>query len=116
MLVVPTAEHVTPLSVVPVGGIMAMVGMIGVRFYSRIFHERSLLNVQTDKNLLIVGAGATANTIIRELRLGMLRDTTAVGIVDDTESLKGLRLNDLPILGTLDDLAGSSTTRTSPRC
>ena len=105
VLVVPTPEHITPLSVVPVGGIVAMVGMIGVRFYSRIFHERSLLNVQTDKNLLIVGAGATANTIIRELRLGMLRDTTAVGIVDDTESLKGLRLNDLPILGTLDDLS-----------
>jgi FlaA1/EpsC-like NDP-sugar epimerase len=105
VLVVPASEHITPLTVVPVGGILAMVSMIGVRFYSRIFYERSLLNVRTDKNLLIVGAGATANTIIRELRLGLLRDTTAVGIVDDTASFKGLRLNDLPILGTLDDLA-----------
>ena len=105
VVVVPRAEHLTPLIVVPVGGVLAMVGMVGVRFYSRVFHERSLLNVKTDKNMLIVGAGATANTIIRELRLGMLRDTTAVGIIDDSAALTGLRLNDLPILGTLDDLA-----------
>ena len=105
VVVVPRAEHLTPLIVVPVGGVLAMVGMVGVRFYSRVFHERSLLNVKTDKNMLIVGAGATANTIIRELRLGMLRDTTAVGIIDDSAALTGLRLNNLPILGTLDDLA-----------
>jgi FlaA1/EpsC-like NDP-sugar epimerase len=100
-----TAEHVTPLSVIPIGGLLAMVGMIGVRFYSRIFHERSLSNVQSENNMLIVGAGRSANAIVRELDQGQVPDTRAVGIVDDNPALKGMRLYDVPILGTLDAIA-----------
>ncbi len=100
----PTQEHLTPLSVIPAGGVIAMVGMIGVRFYSRIFHERSLSNVEAAKNMLIVGAGRDASAIIREVDQGLVPGTRAVGIVDDTAALKGMRLYDLPILGPLDDL------------
>jgi FlaA1/EpsC-like NDP-sugar epimerase len=43
-------EHLAPLSVIPAGWILTTIGMIGVRFYTRIFHERSLSNVRSDKN------------------------------------------------------------------
>ena len=101
---VPTSEHLTPLSVIPVGGLLGMVGMIGVRFYSRIFYERSLSNVHSEKNMLIVGAGRSASGIAREFDQGRVPGTRAVGIVDDSLTLQGMRLDDLPILGTLDDL------------
>lgn len=101
----PTAEHVAPLSVIPFGALLAMVGMIGVRFYSRIFHERSLSNVLSGNNMLIVGAGRNASAIVRELDQGQVPGTRAVGIVDDSSALRGMRLYDLPILGTLDALA-----------
>ena len=101
----PTAEHVTPLSVIPIGGLFAMVGMIGVRFYSRIFHERSLSNVHSENTMLIVGAGRSASAIVRELDQGQVPGTRAVGIVDDNTALQGMRLYDVPILGTLDALA-----------
>ncbi len=101
----PTSEHVTPLSVIPIGGLVAMVAMIGVRFYPRIFHERSLSNVQSENNMLIVGAGRSASAIVRELDQGQVPDTRAVGIVDDNRALQGMRLYDVPILGTLDALA-----------
>ena len=107
----PTAEHVTPLSVIPIGGLLAMVGMIGVRFYSRIFHERSLSNVQSENNMLIVGAGRSASAIVRELDQGQVPDTRAVGIVDDNPAMRGMRFCDVPILGTLDALAHLVETR-----
>ena len=107
----PTAEHLTPLSVIPIGGMLAMVGMIGVRFYSRIFHERSLSNVQSGNNMLIVGAGRSASAIVRELDQGQVPDTRAIGIVDDNTALRGMRLYDVPILGTLDALTRLVETR-----
>ncbi len=103
---IPTSVHLTPLTVIPVGGTLAMVAMVGVRFYSRIFHERSLKNVATDKNLIIVGAGRTADAIVRDLIQGRAPGTRAVGILDDDRSLIGMRIHDVPILGTLDRLAG----------
>lgn len=101
----PHGVHFPPLSVIGLGGILTTVAIIGVRFYSRIFHERSLSNVHTDTNLLIVGAGRNADTIIREIDAGLLPETKAVGILDDARNLRGMRLNGLPILGTLEDLA-----------
>ena len=80
----PTSEHLTPLSVIPVGGLLGMVGMIGVRFYPRIFYERSLSNVHSEKNMLIVGAGRSTCAIAREFDQGRVPGTRAVGIVDDS--------------------------------
>ena len=55
------------------------------------------------QRVLIVGAGRAGETRVRDLR----RDNRyrVVAFVDDNRSLRGAKVHDVPVLGTLDDLA-----------
>lgn len=55
------------------------------------------------QRVLIVGAGRAGETLVRDLR----RDNRyrVVAFVDDNRSLRGAKVHDVPVLGTLDDLA-----------
>ncbi|MCL5942116.1 MAG: polysaccharide biosynthesis protein, partial [Actinobacteria bacterium] len=110
LLLMPTAvlwpgdQNLLPLSVVAVGGVLAMVAMIGVRFYGRIFHERSLSNVGgARRRLLLVGAGQAADMLIREVQRNPSLGVRIVGLVDDDPALRGMRLHQHPVLGTVAD-------------
>ncbi|MFN9739308.1 MAG: polysaccharide biosynthesis protein [Pseudomonadota bacterium] len=54
------------------------------------------------QRVLVLGAGRAGETLARDLR----RDThyRAVGFLDDNPSLRGAKVNGVPVLGTLDDL------------
>ncbi|MBU2603174.1 MAG: polysaccharide biosynthesis protein [Actinobacteria bacterium] len=100
----PTGRHLLPLSVVIVGGVGATVAMIGVRFYGRVFHERSLSNVGGGKRLLLVGSGQAADMIVREIHRNPALRVHVVGLVDDDPSLWGMRLHNHPVLGAVEDV------------
>lgn len=100
----PSGRHLLPLSVVIVGGVGATVAMIGVRFYGRVFHERSLSNVGGGKRLLLVGSGQAADMIVREIHRNPALRILLVGLVDDDPSLRGMRLHNHPVLGTVEDV------------
>ncbi|MHB1361569.1 MAG: nucleoside-diphosphate sugar epimerase/dehydratase, partial [Thermoleophilia bacterium] len=53
---------------VPIGGAIAFLLMTGVRFYPRIFYERSLREVSAQRQLLVVGAGSAGEMIIRSIQ------------------------------------------------
>jgi len=102
----PGQGHLLPLTVVLVGGLTATGAMIGVRFYARIFYERSLSNVGTgSRRVLLVGAGQAADMLLRETHRNPSLDTTIVGLVDDDPGLRNMRLHNHPVLGTLDQVA-----------
>ncbi len=100
----PTGRHLLPFSVVIVGGVGATIAMIGVRFYGRVFHERSLSNVGGGKRLLLVGSGQAADMIVREIRRNPAARVHVVGLVDDDPALAGMRLQSHPVLGTVEDV------------
>jgi FlaA1/EpsC-like NDP-sugar epimerase len=100
----PGHTHPVPLTVVLIGNIFTLVAFTGIRFYSRIFHERSFLNVKPVKNLLIVGAGQAAEIAIREIGRSSGLRTRVVGLVDDNRALHGMRIHKHRVLGSIEDV------------
>ncbi|MGH7689112.1 MAG: polysaccharide biosynthesis protein [Gemmatimonadaceae bacterium] len=92
-----------PLSVLFNGGVLSVVLLAAPRFSIRMRGWHSMRRGLEDSpnRVLIVGAGAAGQMILKELsinpRLGML----AVGFVDDDRSKKGLRIGKVSVFGTL---------------
>jgi FlaA1/EpsC-like NDP-sugar epimerase len=77
--------------------------LVGVRLLCRIFAESVRESIPSGKRVMVIGAGAAAQTILREIgRAGS--DYVAVGCLDDNESKRGVRIHDAPVLGTVDQL------------
>ncbi len=100
LLVLP---RLVPLSVVIIGAGLAM-GLFGLlRFHSRLFARRRWPRGET--RIMIVGAGQSAAALLRELDRDDVTHLQPVALVDDDPRKLGRRLADLPILGTVDELA-----------
>lgn len=84
---------------VPIGGAIAFLLMTGVRFYPRIFYERSLREVSAQMQLLVVGAGSAGEMIIRSIQKEPNLSMQVVALVDDNPGLKGLEIHGVPIHG-----------------
>jgi FlaA1/EpsC-like NDP-sugar epimerase len=57
-----------------------------------------------DRRVLIAGAGAAGEMVVREMRSNPQLGLTPVGFVDDDPNKLGLRLGNLPVLGRLDEI------------
>ncbi|MEO5815176.1 MAG: nucleoside-diphosphate sugar epimerase/dehydratase [Gemmatimonadaceae bacterium] len=57
-----------------------------------------------DRRVLIVGAGSAGHMIARELVTHPTLALSPVGFVDDDRDIHGLRLENLPVLGSLDQI------------
>jgi FlaA1/EpsC-like NDP-sugar epimerase len=91
-----------PLSVYFLEALLTAVALGGLRLLSRMMLQRFDLRHQSDRvRVLIVGAGAAASALIREL---LHTQYEAVGCVDDDKMKKGARLQGLPVLGTIEEL------------
>lgn len=58
---------------------------------------------------LIIGAGATGESLLRDLQRSPDHDYTVVGFLDDDSGKQGLVVGGKPVLGTLDDLPAAVT-------
>lgn len=77
--------------------------LIGVRFLSRVLAESVRQDLNATKKVLLIGAGTGAQTVVRELaRPGS--EYAPIGYVDDDRSKTGIKIEDLPVLGTVDRL------------
>jgi FlaA1/EpsC-like NDP-sugar epimerase len=90
-----STKHV--LAMVPIGGLIAFILMTVVRFYPRVFYERSLKEVATARNLLVVGAGSAGEGIIHSIHKEPSLAIQVVALVDDDPHLKGLEIHGVPI-------------------
>jgi FlaA1/EpsC-like NDP-sugar epimerase len=104
-----------PRSVFLVDLVLTFLFVGGVRFLVRAYTETFQFSAATvpARRVLVVGAGRTGMTLVREMRAGRaLRragDAAAtlyepVGFVDDDPHKRDLRVDGVPVLGTIPDL------------
>ncbi len=71
---------------------------IGYRVLKHYLQEKK--HTRDLKNILIIGAGKTGSTIIKELKNNKNAKGIPVAAIDDDESKTGISINGVPILGT----------------
>jgi FlaA1/EpsC-like NDP-sugar epimerase len=71
----------------------------------------SLVGRGTQQRILIVGAGRSGRSLLRELR--ETSGSRVIGFVDDDRKLRGRRLQGVPVVGGLDEI-GLVLGRTEP--
>src|SRR5712664_2177294 len=79
--------------------------LAGVRLLSRVVAESVKENLSSCKRVILIGAGSAAHTIIREIRRPD-SSYVAVGCLDDDRSKLGIRIDNIPVLGTVEQLPG----------
>ncbi len=101
VLVMPSSR-LHALTMVPIGGVVAFVFMAGVRFYPRIFYERSLREVTATMHLLVVGAGEASEMIVRSIQKERDSAMDVVALIDDDIDLQGQEIHGVPIYTPVD--------------
>jgi FlaA1/EpsC-like NDP-sugar epimerase len=77
--------------------------LIGVRLISRVLAESVRQDLTSSRKVLLIGAGIGAQTVVREIgRPGS--EYAPIGYVDDDRSKLGLKIEGIPVLGTVDEL------------
>jgi FlaA1/EpsC-like NDP-sugar epimerase len=77
--------------------------LIGVRIFSRVLAESVRQDLAAARKVLLIGAGVGAQTVVREIgRPGS--EYAPIGYVDDDRSKLGLKIEGIPVLGTIDQL------------
>src|SRR6266700_4311669 len=76
----------------------------GVRLLSRLVAESVRENISSCKRVILIGAGSAAHVILREIRRPG-SPYVAVGCVDDDQSKLGIRIDNVRVLGTVDQLS-----------
>ena len=91
-----------PLSIYFLEALLTATALGGVRVLSRIMLQRLDQQHRGERvRVLIVGAGAAAEALIRELTHTQY---AAVGCVDDDRAKQGVRIHGLTVLGTIEEL------------
>jgi FlaA1/EpsC-like NDP-sugar epimerase len=77
--------------------------LIGVRILSRVLAESVRQDLSASRKVLLIGAGMGAQSVVREI--GQLGGEYApVGYLDDDGTKIGLKIEGIPVLGTVDQL------------
>jgi FlaA1/EpsC-like NDP-sugar epimerase len=92
-----------PRSVYVLEAVLTACFLAGARLASRVLVESVRRDSSHSKRVMLVGAGFAAQMVIRELAR---RESgyVAVGCVDDDASKFGVRIQGVPVLGTIDEL------------
>ena len=98
--------HRVPLSVVVLDGFLASVSIALPRVLSRLRRRRTVLRRPHPdaKRVIIAGAGAAGDLIVREMRLNPQLNLIPVAFLDDDPNKHGLRLHDLPVVAGIERL------------
>lgn len=86
--------------------------LVGVRLLSRMLAESMREDISSCKRVMLIGAGAGAQTILREIRRPG-SGYVAVGCLDDDRSKLGIRIHDVPVLGTVDELPSLTSSKSA---
>ena len=97
-------ELYPPISVVMINGAFAFCALLGVRLFSRILaYSRQRFPRQSEKRVLIVGAGASGNALAYALSHDRFRARQVLGFLDDSPDRVNKLIQGHPVLGTLAD-------------
>jgi FlaA1/EpsC-like NDP-sugar epimerase len=96
-----------PLSIYLLEALLTGISLGGIRVLSRIMlHKLDRRNRGDRARVLIVGAGAAAEALMRELKHSQY---VAVGCVDDHKEKQGVSIHGLTVLGTIEELSHVAT-------
>ena len=102
--ITPESSRV-PISVVILDAFLTVLALAAPRLLIRAVATLQRTPQTTPaRRVLIVGAGAAGEMILRELRSNPQLGLTAVGFVDDDPRKQNSRLNDVPVLGLLSQI------------
>jgi FlaA1/EpsC-like NDP-sugar epimerase len=90
-----------PRAVYVLEPLLTAVMLIGVRTLSRVLAESVRQDIASSARVLLIGAGVGAQTVAREIRRPR-SEYSAFGYVDDDLSKVGLKIEGIPVLGTVD--------------
>ena len=90
-----------PISIYFLEALLTATSLGGVRIISRVVLQKIDRERHDGVRVLIVGAGAAAEALIREL---MHSNHVVVGLVDDDMKKQGIRIHGFTVLGTIEDI------------
>lgn len=97
-----------PRSVLAIDWLLSLLAVGGLRFAMRLLAEGRSgdIGIQVRaKRILIVGAGDAGALVVREMQKNPQLNLHPVCFVDDDQSKQKQRIHDVPVEGTLEDLA-----------
>lgn len=77
-----------------------------VRMFRRL-HEKEIGNGVSKRRIIIIGAGDAAEMLLRDIDHSSFYSYQVVGLIDDNPTKKGLKIRNIPILGTRKDVAAA---------
>jgi len=100
--------RLVPASAPIVGGAVALVLMLAVRYAHRLHHDRRLRpDAAAATPVILVGAGTAGQQLLRSMLLDPHGRYLPVGLVDDDPGKRRLRVDGVPMLGGRADLAAA---------
>jgi FlaA1/EpsC-like NDP-sugar epimerase len=79
--------------------------LAGLRMSVRLYYEEfRTVEAGKLKRFLIVGAGNTGESLLREIQRMAVTEYEVAGFIDDNPVKQGIRIHDIPVLGTVDQL------------
>lgn len=97
-----------PRSIILLDFMLCFSAMIGVRVSTRMVREQFALNSRgyhsRPKSVLVVGSGAVAQAIVREIRENPKLDKAVLGYIDNDLRRQAKIINGVPVIGTLEDI------------
>lgn len=95
-----------PRSVVLIDGLLVLLLVGGVRFSVRLATRwQPSTQGKPVRRVLVMGAGDAGAMVVRELRKNGTLGLEPVGFIDDDPIKRHVRIHDVPVLGSRDDLA-----------
>ncbi len=80
--------------------------LAGLRMATRLYYEEfRTVEAGKLKRFLIVGAGNTGESLLREIHRMSVAEYDVVGFIDDDPAKQGIHIHDIPVLGTVEQLA-----------
>jgi len=106
-LIVRYVLHLTafPRSIYVAESLLSAGLLAGVRLLSRLLAEGVRQDLTSAKRLILIGAGKAALTVIRELNQSST-GYRAIACFDDDPSKRGLKIQGVPVMGTVGELPG----------
>jgi FlaA1/EpsC-like NDP-sugar epimerase len=94
-----------PLSIYAIDGILTFLFVLGGRCLIRIGREAfERRGYKANRRVLVVGAGAAGQAIIREIRANPSLGMIEAGYVDDDPGKQRIRIDGVPVLGKREDI------------
>jgi FlaA1/EpsC-like NDP-sugar epimerase len=92
-----------PKTIYVLEAVLSMGLLAGVRLFSRVLTESARGVAASHKKVMLIGSGMAAQMVIREIKRSQ-NNYEVVGCVDDDRSKFGIKIQGVPVIGSVDQL------------